>query len=349
MVNELTGKGFNRTDRKYLAWVDDNTYCGMGEIYTDTRATATPGLSTSNYNNANPQVRATFARVDNACWGRPESVEAHELTHMLGGVQTSAPHATRGFHCRDESDRMCYVDGAGVTMSQVCPVVNERLLDCNGDDYFNTNPPAGSWLATHWNVASSAFLAPTNPGNPPPPPTTTTSTTRPPTTTTTTRPPTTTTTTRPPTTTTTTRPPPTTTPTTTPPTTATTTTVPGITPSAPRTLTARSFGSGVLLYWSAPATGPVTGYNVYRKAGTGSFAKIADIGTTITYTDATGLAGVTYTYAVSAENGPTREGPLSNQVSAARSARALRNAGPGGCGGAGGSADSAVRDHGLVL
>ena len=94
--------------------------------------------------------------------------------------------------------------------------------------------------------------------------------------------------------------------------------MPGSTPSAPRNLAAYRYGTrGILLLWSAPTTGPVTGYNVYRKTATGSFAKIADLGTVTSYVDSTGSVGVTYTYAVSAENG-TREGPLSNQVTATR-------------------------------
>jgi hypothetical protein len=39
------------------------------------------------------------------------------------------------------------------------------LLDCNHDDYYSTNPPANSYLATHWNAANSKFLI--NPGTPP--------------------------------------------------------------------------------------------------------------------------------------------------------------------------------------
>ena len=288
-VSELKAKGFNRSDRKYLTWADTNTYCGIGELYVDDKPTATPGLSTSNYNNGHPGVSGAIARTDNGCWGMANSVEAHELTHNLGGVQATAPNATAGYHCRDESDRMCYVDGSGVTMVQRCPSANERLLDCNHDDYFSTNPPANSYLATHWNVANSAFLAGSNPGG-------TTTTTIPPTTTTTVPPTTTTTTTKPPT---------------------TTTTVPAATPSAPRNLVASRpiFTKGVRLAWSAPLTGPVTGYNVFRKTSATAFVKIADLGTATSWTDTATASGTTYTYVLSAENGAF-QGPLSNQSSA---------------------------------
>jgi len=84
--------------------------------------------------------------------------------HTMGGVQSSAPHGTAGEHCWDESDRMCYQDGsAGEVLAYPCLAANERLFDCNHDDYYNTNPPAGSYLATHWNTANNAFLAQTDP------------------------------------------------------------------------------------------------------------------------------------------------------------------------------------------
>ena len=162
-VSELRSKGFNRTDRKYLVWMDANIYCGIAQVYNDDSA------GQGNVSNGSSQVAGEFARVDNGCWDvSGQSIEAHELMHTLGGVQTSAPHSTPYNHCYDTADRMCYDDGSGVAMKSVCPSSHGDLFDCNHDDYFYAGtPPAGNYLATHWNTANSVFLATTAPVAPP--------------------------------------------------------------------------------------------------------------------------------------------------------------------------------------
>jgi len=164
-ISELRTLGFNRTDRKYLVWMDAGVYCGIGQVYLDDSPSTVPGANASN---GDLRVPGEVARVDNGCWGLTDAVEAHELIHTLGGVQSSAPNATPSNHCTDESDRMCYADGSiGAVMRQICPSSHESRLDCNHDDYFSTAAPVGSYLATHWNTASSAFLATADPVAPP--------------------------------------------------------------------------------------------------------------------------------------------------------------------------------------
>jgi hypothetical protein len=148
MRTELQGLGYNRSDRKYLVWVDAAVgICGLGEVYDDQRPT------TDNWNNAGPM----YARVDAPCW---HYAELHEIFHTLGAVQPDTPHHSAARHCTDEADVMCYDDDASgpVVMSTPCPPEHEALLDCGHDDYFSTNPPAGNYLASHWNTATSSFL-----------------------------------------------------------------------------------------------------------------------------------------------------------------------------------------------
>ncbi len=145
--------------RKLLAFADAERLCGIGQIYRDDRAV----------DNVNDSYYTMTARVDRGCWAMfPgwHSTAAHELMHMLGGVQRSAPNATSYGHCTDERDAMCYADGgtsAGgslAKMRQICTAPGaEGLLDCNRDDYFNPGTPtSGSYLANYWNTANSSYL-----------------------------------------------------------------------------------------------------------------------------------------------------------------------------------------------
>ena len=153
-ISAVQALGYAAPGRKYLMWTDATTLCGIASMYTN---------DTAAQSNPNNGAYAQYARVDAGCWGfgngsTDHSVEAHELLHTLGGVQGTAAHATTAGHCWDESDTMCYADGGGHAMVQVCPTDREFFFDCNNDDYFSTFPDPGSYLDTHWNAADSRFL-----------------------------------------------------------------------------------------------------------------------------------------------------------------------------------------------
>jgi hypothetical protein len=150
----LRDLGYTSPQRKYLVLADSAELCGVADVYLDDRPTA------ANRNNGGLPM---YARVDTPCWAVSSgghSTPAHELMHMLGAVQPSAPHATATGHCTDEKDAMCYPDGDGQAMRRVCTQPDdEQLFDCDRDDYFDPRPePPSEYLQKHWNTASSSFL-----------------------------------------------------------------------------------------------------------------------------------------------------------------------------------------------
>ncbi|GAB3447043.1 ricin-type beta-trefoil lectin domain protein [Actinophytocola sediminis] len=150
ITNALKARGYNRTDRKYLYWYE-NSGCGLA---FGSGGDDRPGAD--NPYNAGPH----YAALGTSCWSWAAS--AHELLHTIGAVRASAPNATAHGHCWDDEDIMCYNDG-GIPnppgdLVKVCPGAPENQIDCNNDDYFHLTPPAGSYLASHWNVANSLYL-----------------------------------------------------------------------------------------------------------------------------------------------------------------------------------------------
>lgn len=157
VIQDLQARGYDRTHVKYWIFYDDEThripYGGLGNVCDDDRPAlanghnglaGTPdgkGSSCPNY----PMYAATFYLSD--------FIMLHEAGHTTGAVQTGAPHSSGAYHCNDGSDVMCYGDGGflGNYTSDVCP---DMPWDCNHDDYFHPSPPAGTWLAEHWNLAS---------------------------------------------------------------------------------------------------------------------------------------------------------------------------------------------------
>ena len=143
---------------------------GLGALYDDA-ASATDRPGADNPHNAGGLAgivlgtsTATATEPQFSGQGNRQTAALHELTHALGAVQFSAPHATAQGHCRDVYDLMCYADGSvGGTQAdivQACPDATPRPYDCNGDDYFNRAPAPGSYLDTHWNLYRSVFLCP---------------------------------------------------------------------------------------------------------------------------------------------------------------------------------------------
>ncbi|MFB9450233.1 ricin-type beta-trefoil lectin domain protein [Dactylosporangium vinaceum] len=171
-INGLKALGYNRTDRKYVIFGDAKVYCGIGTWAGD----AQPGVN--NRSNGGPG----YGRSDQGCWAA--SVAAHELGHNLGAVNNNAPNSSKNGHCVDEWDLMCYSDAAGVVMQFKCGTEkgdksHDVRLDCNHDDYYNTNPSPGSYLANNWNVANNQFLIAGGATTPPPTPTPTKTTAAP--------------------------------------------------------------------------------------------------------------------------------------------------------------------------
>jgi hypothetical protein len=147
LLNAVRAAGWTRTDRKYLEFVDANVFCGIGGFAGDTRK------SDANRSNTGPE----YARADNGCW--TAGVAAHELGHTLGAVNNNAPNGSGFAHCTDEWDVMCYKDDASTVIRTVCADrAHDQRLDCNHDDYYNTNPSAGSYLSQFFNVADNLFL-----------------------------------------------------------------------------------------------------------------------------------------------------------------------------------------------
>lgn len=147
----LISKGYDRIDRRYIIFLDARSTnagaCGESFVYSDDR----PKSENIQY------MVSGHAVIFNNCWQRSDTV-AHELAHSLGAVQDTAPHALGEHHCKDGYDVMCYGeidDGYDIICEDTTDILR---LDCNKDDYFNTDPDPGNYLYDHWNIADSPFL-----------------------------------------------------------------------------------------------------------------------------------------------------------------------------------------------
>ncbi len=147
----LATAGLDQVGRKYYVWIDDTTITGFADgCVSSVQADDSPGQA----NLSNTRMGTSMCPLS---WGGGFG-PPHELAHQLGAVQASAPHSDGGFHCVEANDPVCF--GHTTFTNPACADQNLYLsqFDCGFDDYWNTNPLAGSYLCTHWNTARSAFL-----------------------------------------------------------------------------------------------------------------------------------------------------------------------------------------------
>ncbi|MDQ4132992.1 MAG: hypothetical protein M3179_07230 [Actinomycetota bacterium] len=146
VVSAARAAGYNAGDTNYTIFFDSDGgfACGVGSYWDDERPVA------ENYNNRGGGYAVAFA----GCWnGR---TPMHEATHNMGAVQYNSPHSTgTGAHCRDGLDVMCYSDGGDRDTGLITRCADRMHYDCGYDDYFDSSPEPGEYLATHWNVGSA--------------------------------------------------------------------------------------------------------------------------------------------------------------------------------------------------
>jgi hypothetical protein len=155
IVTDMSNQGHNSNLAHYWIWTDGNPlaaygYAGQSTIEQDDSA------SGGNLINGSYEYSINYGFAGS---GSGAQVFAHENGHAMGAVQLSAPHSTGRWHCTDGLDVMCYNDGGpngSKYASTSCGAAPNGALffDCNFNDYFNPGPAAGSYLDTHWNLAS---------------------------------------------------------------------------------------------------------------------------------------------------------------------------------------------------
>lgn len=142
IVSDLVAQGYGKSHVKHWVWYDGSFagIGGQGHVNNDD----TNRLE--NANNRGGHFALTYGYLD---WG----IMMHESGHNMGAVQLSAPNTSGGWHCNDGIDIMCYSDG-GSNASYSGSVCSTEHFDCGHNDYFNPLPAPGSYLDTHWNIAS---------------------------------------------------------------------------------------------------------------------------------------------------------------------------------------------------
>lgn len=157
IVDDLRGSGLDfYTDSdartRYLVYYDApaaSGAAGTGHLFNSN----TPGTSSINNTGGMYAVEYRWSSTGRPNW----NVLLHEAGHTMGAVPDGAPASSEAGHCTDGQDIMCYSDGGsgGAYRGTVCAT---EQFDCGRNTYFNPRPGAGSYMATHWNLAASYNL-----------------------------------------------------------------------------------------------------------------------------------------------------------------------------------------------
>jgi hypothetical protein len=111
------------------------------------------------------RTETTSAVLSREIWDRLTVL--HEIGHLMGAVQLSAPNSSGAYHCNDGIDVMCYFDGpysryneracATGTSNVLGDLFNTALgmpFDCGYDDFFRT-VSGNAYLDSHWNTGGA--------------------------------------------------------------------------------------------------------------------------------------------------------------------------------------------------
>ena len=140
--------GFAEPGANYTIFFDApaiGSWCGMASFESDER------LAADNANNSG----GGYAVAYQPCWD--SLAPLHEIAHNQGAVQRGAPNSTgTGGHCNQLLDVVCFApDGGDKNQVSTSVCLGEQRFDCGDDDYFDSAPEPGEYLASHWNLGSA--------------------------------------------------------------------------------------------------------------------------------------------------------------------------------------------------
>jgi hypothetical protein len=147
IVAAAKAAGFDDPRADYTIFFDAiSTACGIGSYTVDS------SLSADNRSNRGGGYGIAYQ----GCW--LDETPMHENGHNQGAVQPETPNSTgTGGHCSEERDVLCYSpDGGDRNQGGVVSRCGTKVtFDCGNDDYFDSAPEPGEYLAENWNLGSA--------------------------------------------------------------------------------------------------------------------------------------------------------------------------------------------------